>query len=118
MFYGRQDLPSRFGRSGDFSLNSIFFLVAKMTPLKTQKFAKKSDVLLRKVWKSILSFSTLAKNGRFYMLLANYKKEKKNILPKWKIWVRRARKTGISFSWPYGQNNIFFPKLSQTSPFF
>ena len=49
--------------------------------------------------KNVAKFSvTLIKNGWFYIVLTNYiKKKKKKNLPKWKIWVGRARKTEFSF---------------------
>ena len=71
----------RVGRSGLPFLNIFFFLVAKMTPLKTQKSPKKSDVFLRKILElSIPSYFqkfsgkfslTLAKKGCIYMILTN-----------------------------------------------
>ena len=77
------DLPSRIGRLRDLKKNILFFLMAKMTPLKTKAKTKKNLNFLKnlmfvweKNWKSILSYfqkfsSTWAKNDWFYMILAN-----------------------------------------------
>ena len=44
-------LPNKIGRSGHFFFKYFFFfLVAKMTRLKTQKISPKSDHFLREVW--------------------------------------------------------------------
>ena len=87
----------------------FFFLVAKMTPLKTQKFPKKSDVLLRKKFGKVFSviFNKFQPNClQLWLKMADLHdfckpKKKKKILPKWKIWVGRAlRISFLFFLWP------------------
>ena len=77
-----------------------------MAPLKTIKFPKSLTFCGEKFWENIFScfqkilakFSlTLTKNDWFYIVLGNYQKKKKRKIPKWKILVGHARKTGFSF---------------------
>ena len=88
-----------------------FFVVAKMTTLKTQKFREKNQTFSAEKFGENIStyfqkisariFRFWSKNGWFYKILEKFIKKK--ILPKQKIWVSRARQTGFFFfSWPYG----------------
>ena len=83
LFYGRMDLSSRVGRSGQF----CFFLVAKKALLKkTIKFPKSPTFFGERFWKKIFSYFqnflakfslTLTKNGCFYIVLTKNEKKKK-----------------------------------------
>ena len=106
LFYGRTDLPSRVGRSGlFFQIIFFFFLVVKMSPLKTQKSLKKMWQFFDKYFGkfSVIFTNYQAKFLRLepkWLILNDFSKLEKNKnknLPKWKIWVCRARKTGFSF---------------------
>ena len=117
LFYGRTDFPSRVGRFRHFFFFNLFsFCWQKWRPktLKSQhknltfffflsfffffffrKLLEKYFHLSSKYFSQI--FFNFGRNGWFYMILSNKKKQKKEILPKWKTWVDRARKTGFSF---------------------
>ena len=91
--------------------------MAKTTPLKNNKFSQKSDIFWRKILeKDLQLFSKLFSQNfsdfdQKWLLLHSLskllkKKKKKKNLPKWKIWVGLAHKTGFSFSWPYGRISL------------
>ena len=101
------DLTSKGGRLGHFFFQISFFLSSgKNDHQKHRNLKKKKKIwhffFLQKFWKSIVSYFqtflvkfslTLAQKQ---LILYDFSKVKKN-LPKWKIWVGLAHKTGFSF---------------------
>ena len=75
----------------------FFFLVAKMTSLKKTLKSPKNLTFWEKNFGKM--FSVIYKNFSQMILhsFSKLKKKNKQTNPKWKTWVSRARKTGLSF---------------------